>query len=289
MDKNAQPARRRGPGRPRLPGSELQDAGTVQALERGLILLKLLAQQDGATLTDISLQVGLPASTVYRLLCTLQKQGFVEFDSASQEWAVGIESYAVGSGYLHRTKLVDVAQPIMRALMQNTGETANLAVINEQGEITFITQVDSFNAVRAFHLPGTRSQAHCSGIGKALLAERSREQIEKLLVKTGLPRFTPKTLCLPKDLFDDLHLTYQRGWSMDDEECHLGMRCIAAAIHDAHDEAVVGISISGPVVRFPDERLAELGAQVRSAAAQLTRRIGGTVPEHGSREDPSVI
>ena len=283
MENSTPPGRRRGPGRPRLPDAELQDATTVQALDRGLVLLKLLGQRGSATLSDIASQVELPVSSAYRLLATLQKQGFVDFDAVSQEWAVGIEAYTVGSGYLHRTNLVDAAQPIMRTLMQDTGETANLAVITDQGEITFLTQVDSFHAVRAFHLPGTRSQAHCSGIGKALLAERSREQVDALLLHNGLPRFTPNTLVSSEPLFEDLRLIWLRGWSIDDEECHQGMRCIAAAIHDTRDQALAGLSISGPVARLPDERLGELGSKVRDAAAQVTRRIGGNVPNHRAR------
>jgi IclR family acetate operon transcriptional repressor len=79
-------------------------------------------------------------------------------------------------------------------------------------------------------------------------------------------------------LFADLEATRERGWSLDDEERTLGMRCLAAAIFNEHAEAVAGVSISGPVVRLPDSRLAELGARVRRAAAAITKKVGGVLP-----------
>lgn len=274
---------KRSRGRPRLQPAQLQEPSTVQALERGLTLLQLLSKCESASLSDLSLQVGLPASTAYRLLNTLHKLNFVSFDETSQEWAVGIEAFTVGTSYSNRTNMVEVSRQVMRDLMLETGETANLAILTGSGFVTFLTQVESTNPIRAFHPPGTRSHAHSSGIGKALLAEFSRLQVEQILEKTGLKEFTPKTLTAPKALFEDLANIHQRGWSFDDEERHVGMRCIAAAIHDARGEAIAGISISGPTARFPDDSLALLGPKVRQAAVDVTRLIGGNVQDYDAR------
>lgn len=277
------PPARRGRGRPRLQPTELQEPTTVQALERGLTLLQLLSKCDSASLTDLSLQVGLPAATAYRLLSTLQRLEFVSFNEATQQWAVGIEAFTVGSSYFNRANLVEASREVMRKLMNDTGETANLAILTDAGYVTFLTQIESVHPIRAFHLPGTRGHAHSSGIGKALLAEFSREQVEAVLQKTGLKEFTPKTLTQPRALFDDLQTIYRRGWSVDDEERHLGMRCIGAAIHNTRGEAIAGVSISGPTARFPDEALAVLGPKVRQAALEITRLIGGQVPDYEAR------
>lgn len=282
VDESSRP--KRGRGRPRLQPAQLQEPATVQALERGLNLLQLLGKRDSASLSDLSLQMGLPASTAYRLLSTLQKLEFVAFDETSQEWSVGIEAFTVGSSYSNRANLVEASRGIMRELMQDTGETANLAVLTDSGYVTFLTQMESTHPIRAFHLPGTRSHAHSSGIGKALLAELSRAQVEKVLQKTGLQEFTTKTLTQPKALFEDLQNIYCRGWSFDDEERHLGMRCVASAIHDVRAEAIAGVSISGPTARFSDEALAILGPRVRKAAADITQVIGGEVPDYATRQ-----
>lgn len=283
-DSNPPRAKRRR-GRPRLqPDERKENTGTVQALERGLHLLQLLSRSGSASLSDLSLQVGLPASTAYRMLVTLQKLEFVSFDETSQEWAVGIEAFSVGNSYLNRANLAEASRTVMRQLMLDTGETANLAILSEGGQVTFLTQVETTHPIRAFHLPGTRSPAHSSGIGKALLSEYTKMAVEDILLKTGLQQFTTKTLTTPKALFADLEKTYQRGWAFDDEERHVGMRCVAAAIHDHRGDAIAGVSISGPTVRFSDNTLPLFGVRIRDAATSVTRMIGGRVPDYDKRQ-----
>ncbi len=276
MDSVNSGAPKRSRGRPRSQFRELP-GHTVQALDRGLTLLKSLTREGGVTLTDIALKVGMPPSTAHRILVTLQKHGFVEFDNSTQEWAIGIESFRVGSSYLERTNLVEMAQKVMRELMEETGETANLA-IGSDGHVVFVSQVETHNPIRAFFRPGTRGHMHASGIGKALLADLTHLQVEKILQKTGLPEFTPKTLTSPDELFFDLKKTSRRRWSFDDEERYMGMRCVAASIYNSRGEAIAGVSISGPTVRLPDEDVDELGPRVRRAADQITHMIGGKIP-----------
>lgn len=271
-------------GRPRLQANERQDKlGTVQALERGLILLQMLSKRGSASLSDLSAQLELPAPTAYRMLLTLQKHEFVSFDDTTQKWAVGIEAFTVGRSYLNRASLTDSSRAVMQQLMQDTGETANLAMLSAGGQITFLTQIECTHPIRAFHLPGTRSPAHSSGIGKALLAEFPKPHVEDLLFKEGLEQFTHNTITTPELLFDDLDVTFSRGWAFDDEERHVGMRCIASAIHDTRGDAIAGISISGPTARFADEQLSALGHTVKQAAADITRLIGGDAPDVDSR------
>ena len=266
-------------GRPRARAAEDAPA-PIKSLERGLALLRHLAGEERATLTNVALQAGVTPPSAYRVLITLQRHGFVEFDEGTQEWSVGVEAFRVGSRYLAGTGLLERARPSMRALMLDTHETANLAV-TDAGDVVFIAQVEARHPVRAFFEAGARGHMHASGIGKALLAERTREEVEAVLAAKGAPRFTARTLDTPAALLADLEATRERGWSLDDEERHAGMRCIAAAILDASGQAVAGISISGPAARFADEALAALGARVRQAADEVTRRLGGRAAGEG--------
>lgn len=271
-----QGTQKRSRGRPRSLPSEMQN-NTVRALDRGLMLLQALSKQGSATLTDLALRVGMPPSSAHRILATLQKHCFVEFDEATQEWTVGIEAFRVGSSYLARTNLVEAARKVMHRLVDETGETANLAIA-DGGDVVFVSQVETPNPIRAFFRPGTRGPMHASGVGKALLANLARKDIEKIFQKTGLPEFTPKTLTSPEALFAALADTQKRGWSFDDEERYSGMRCVAAAVYNSFGEAFAGISVSGPTVRFPDNTVSELGPKVRRAANELTAMIGGKLP-----------
>ncbi len=202
-------------GRPRKIISE-STQGTVQALDRGLMLLETLAKEGSSSVTDIALTVGLPTSTAHRILSTLQKHQFVDYDSKTQLWSIGLEAFRVGSKYLDRTNLVEFSRRPMHELTDSTGETTNLA-ITDNGDVVFISQVETNNPIRAFFNPGTRGFMHASGIGKAILAHLSKPEIEKVLEKKGCPSFTANTLSSPGSLFDDLEKIMARGWSLDDE------------------------------------------------------------------------
>ena len=268
-----QSERKKTRGRPRS-ASTGKPVVTVQALDRAFGLLKALASTDHLTLTELALGADMAPSTAHRLLMTMQRHGIVAFDEAAQHWMVGVETFRIGSSFVRHTNVVQAGRAVMRELMKDTGETANMAIA-DNGDVVFLSQIESHEAIRAFFRPGTRGPLHASGIGKALLAEMPRDEIEQILQKKGLPSFTPNTITSADALFADLDQIRKRGWSIDDEERNIGMRCLAATIYNELGEPVAGVSISGPTVRMPDDRLGELGPTVKRAAAKITDAIGG--------------
>lgn len=254
-----------------------QDASTVQALDRGLTVLASVARGDGLSLTEIAEATSLAAPTVYRMLTTLEAHGMVEFDKAEQLWSIGVDTYRMGAAFLRRRKLVDRARSVMQELVERTGETANLGVA-EDDCVVFVTQVETHQAIRAFFRPGSRSPLHASGIGKAVLSHRPPAQVRALAAK-GLETYTPRTLVDGELLAADLGRANATGFAVDDEERHLGMRCVAAAIFDEFGRAIGGVSISGPTVRMTPERVEEVGPLIREAAARITALIGGVPPD----------
>ena len=263
-------------GRPRSFNAPA-DTASVQALDRGLKILAVVADGDALSLSEIAARSGIAASTAYRMLTTLASHGMVEFDGQAQLWSVGVETYRMGSAFLRRRKLVDRARAIMQELMVATGETANLGVA-EDGCVVFVSQVETHQAIRAFFRPGTRSPFHASGIGKAILSHLAPERIAAIVRKAGLAAYTTKTLADPASLAKDLAESQVRGFSIDDEERHPGMRCVAAAIFNEFGEPVAGISISGPTVRVTPDRAANIGPLVHRAAEEVTKAIGGKAP-----------
>ncbi|MBK1698770.1 HTH-type transcriptional regulator BhcR [Rhodovibrio salinarum] len=267
---------RRGRGRPRSASSDTA-ATTVQALDRGIQVLATLSQFGRATLTDLAVTAEMAPSTVHRLLETLRQHSIVEFDEVDQTWAVGVEAFRIGSTYLLRANYIDAGRQMMRRMVERTGETANLGV-PDAGDVVFVSQVETQQPIRAFFPPGTRGHMHASGIGKALLAEMSSERVAAITRQRGLPAFTDNTITTLDRLNEDLAATRTRGWAIDDQERQLGMRCLAAPIFNEFREIVAGISISGPAVRLPDDKLAEFGPLVRESADEVTHRIGGARP-----------
>jgi IclR family transcriptional regulator, acetate operon repressor len=247
-------------------------AGSVQALERGLNLLALIAEADGLSLTSIAQRGGLSPSTAHRILNTLKVGGFIQYDD-TRGYLIGVEAFRIGSAFLRNRKLVDAGRRPMRELMEMSKETVTLG-IEIEGHVVFVAQMESHHAIRAFHRPGGRGPLHASSLGKAMLAAMADDTVGRL-TGASLPRFTTKTLVDAGALRAELSTVRQRGWAIDDEEHAEGLRCVGAAIYNEHGEAIGAISVSGPTVRMTDARLEEFGPMVKRAALEVTARVGG--------------
>ncbi|MEZ5912986.1 MAG: IclR family transcriptional regulator [Paracoccaceae bacterium] len=263
-------------GRPRA-FNDKTEQNTVQALDRALGMLAVLADTAGMPLTDLAGRAAMAPATAYRALITLQRHGMVEFDQQAQIWHVGPGAYRIGSAFLRRTRLSEAARHHMQDLMRTTGETANLG-IEADDEVLFLTQVETHEAIRAFFPPGTKGPMHTSGIGKALLAWYPADRVRHILSRKGMAGYTPLSLTTETELLADLERTRARGYAVDDQERAHGMRCIAAPIFNAHGEPVAGLSVSGPSFRVDLDGAARIGALVRRAADRVSEAIGGVVP-----------
>ena len=250
--------------------------GQVQSLVRALALLNRIAEapDDGATLTDLAQQVGLPASTAHRLLTTLEQERYVRFDQGGRLWSVGVQAFVAGCGFTRTRGLAALARPHLRRLMEDAGETVNLAV-EDDCEAVYLAQVECRQMMRAFARPGSRVPLHCSGVGKAILSGASDKALTRILHRRGMPRLTVKTITVPAALRIDLDRARAAGFAIDDEEHAVGLRCIAAPIVDETGDIVAAVSASGPMARILDERLAPLGALVRQAARAISAELGG--------------
>lgn len=263
-------------GRPKA-FDDKTEQNTVQALDRALGLLEILAASPGMTLSELATRSDQAVATVFRALVTLQARGMVEIEEPGQIWHIGGGAFRIGSAFLRRTKVVERARGVMEGLMRDTGETANLGV--EVGDqVMFLAQVETHEAIRAFFPPGTLGPMHVSGIGKALLAWYAREKVEGILQRRGLAKFTTLSLTHPESLARDLARTRERGFAIDDQERAEGMRCVAAPIFNGFGEPVAGLSVSGPAFRMGLSDAARFGALVRAAADRVTAAVGGIGP-----------
>ncbi|MDX1512850.1 MAG: IclR family transcriptional regulator C-terminal domain-containing protein [Gammaproteobacteria bacterium] len=264
-------------GRPAKPAAG--GASQVQSLSRALSLLEHLASAErGISLTDLSKRAHLAPSTVHRLLATLEQQGFAELDADRGLWVVGVRAFAVGNAFLAHRDFVATARPLMRHLMEESGESVNLGIL-EDGEVVFLSQVQCREMMRMFVRLGGRVPAHASGVGKALLSAFPESRVDAILEKRGLTRFTDNTIDTRAILREDLTRARQRGYAIDDEEHAVGLRCVASTIHDEFREPIAAISLSGPRARITDERVDVLGRLVRDTANRITAALGGRLPE----------
>lgn len=269
---------RRARGRPRG-WDDRTEQNTIKSLDRAMEIFEYLSLAQGRPLSALASELQQSPATVYRVLVTLEGRGLVEFDPDEQLWHVGARAFVIGSRFLRRTSLVDRARPILRALMEATGETANLGT-EKNGMVLFLNQVETHESIRAFFPPGTLSDMHASGIGKALLAHMGERRLKAWVKGRKLNAFTEHTLTSPEALAREVELTRSRGFAVDGEERNLGMRCIAAPVFDMNREAIAGISVSGPTSRIGSDAVTRISSSVIDAADALTKAIGGTAPEY---------
>ena len=253
-------------------------SGQVQSLSRALWLMNALADcPQGLSLSEVAHRVQLPTSTAHRLLTTLQNERYVRFDSERSAWLIGVQAFQIGSTFVRSRDMVAMARPYMRRLMEESGETVNLA-INDRMEVVYLAQVECHKMMRAIAGPGGRARMHCSGVGKALLAYASESELHELVENQGLTRETQKTLADADALKSDLKMIRKRGYAIDDEENAIGLRCVAGVVFDEHGEPLAGLSVSGPMARMTDARLPVLGAAVTQIAVEITGELGGLLP-----------
>jgi len=259
-------------GRPRSDSSS-KSVAPVQGLDRGLRMLSLVARQERNTLTALAATAEMAPSTAYRMLETLRLHQLVVFDTPTQTWSVGVEAFRIGQRYARHGNYLDVGRTVMRALSEATGETANIAVMQER-ELVYVAQIETRAPIRAFIPVGTRGDPQASAIGKALLAYMSPAQRNDVM-RVQPKAFTSNTRIDRNTLMHELDRVRACGWAGDDEERYPGMRCIAAPIFNEYAEPIAGLSISAPAARLALAEFERHAPSVAAAAAEITSQIGG--------------
>ncbi|SOC82461.1 transcriptional regulator, IclR family [Ensifer adhaerens] len=255
---------------------DVKESGSVQSIHRALSILERLGEcDDGLPLKEVAAQVGLPPSSAHRILTTLQRQRFVRFDQATMCWSIGVQAFVVGNAFARSRDMVSLAVPLMRRLMLATGETVNF-FMQDGSEVVCMAQVQSQQMVRAISRPGGGAEMHRSAAGKMILAHMSDDEVTAIIRKTGMNRYTEHTIVTQDDLRVELDKIRQRGFSVDNEEFSLGLRCIAAPIYDEAGIVHAAVSIAGPSSRISEARVETLGELVATCGKLITSEFGGS-------------
>ena len=241
----------------------------VQSVDRALLLLELLAQSGGRlAITDLAASSGLSLSTVHRLLASLTARGYVRQDP-DRRYALGTALLPLGDA---ATRLLSSwAMPFLSQLAEHCGETSNLAVL-EDDHVTYVAQAPGRHRMRMFTEVGRRVLPHSTAVGKVLLAWQGDEQVRRIVTRLGLPSRTPRTVTTLASLRAELAAVRERGWSVDDEEEEVGVRCMAVPVGPGH-RAVAAVSVSAPASRL-EVGQRDVVEALQRVATDLARSIG---------------
>ena len=254
------------PGAQAAPGPAA--SGGVQSLERAFDLLERMADAGGEVgLSELSATSGLPLPTIHRLMRTLVSCGYVR-QQPNRRYALGPRLIRLGES---AARLLGTwARPYLARLVEETGETANMALLDGD-EVVYVAQVPSRHSMRMFTEVGRRVLPHSTGVGKALLSHTPDEQVRALLARTGMPAATEKTITTPEGFLDALAQVRESGYATDDNEQEIGVRCIAVSVPDSPTAAA--ISISGPAGRVTDTATDKFVPLLHEVAADLAQAL----------------
>ncbi len=248
----------------------------IQSLQRGLGILELVAKkQAGMTTVEISREIGLHTSTTFHLLRTLATLGYLVQDENTKQYRVGSKVFHLATSVSHELQLLKMANPLLVDMAKETGETSHLALF-ERGEVIVVGKVDGEGPVGVTERVGYPRPAHCTAIGKVLLAHLTDAELKVFLAGADLRAMTPRTITAISILEQELQRVRTQGYAIDDEEYSQGLRCIAAPVRNFTHNVVAAVGVSGPVWRVSLDRVAPLTATVRAAAQRLSQELGDT-------------
>ncbi len=244
-----------------------------RSAQRAFRVIEALSLSGPSSLGKLAKEVGFHKSTVHHVLRTLQSCGYVVQDKESGAYRLTLKLFEVGYRVVANTGLREQAFPYMEELMQETGETVWLAMLDE-GEAIRVEKVESRAVMRLSAPIGTRIPLHSTAAGKALLAGNYPLRWQRLLgthlLSNGsLPAFTDRTITDLARLEEEIVKVRERGYAVDDEETTVSIRAIAAPIHDFRGEVTAAVSVAGPDFRLHRRRFAEIGSKVIAAAHRI--------------------
>lgn len=222
-------------------------SGGVQSVERAFDLLETLTDAGGTlSLSELAERCGLPLPTIHRLIRTLAGRGYVR-QLEDRRYSLGSRLMRFGDGA--STQMGVFARPQLASLVNALGESANMAV-READQVLYIAQVPSLHTMRMFTEVGKRAPLHNTGVGKAILAQLDDRTVRRIITQTGMPRATSKSIGDIDELIAHLEMIRQRGYSVDDNEQEIGVRCYAVSVPNS--PSPMAISVSGPTSRVDE-------------------------------------
>lgn len=245
----------------------------VGVVTKVLHLLELLDQTpDGLSLKDVAALSKINKSTVHRFLSHLVSREYLYRNNLGI-YMIAPKLSLLGAGASFQRTLSMISRPILENLCRVTTETVNLAVL-DGFEVFYIDVIETSHEFRLVSKIGARRPFYCTSLGKAIVANMDEQAQESLFASGVLRQVTPSTITNLAQLRQQFGHIRQHGFSIEEEEAVIGVRCLAAVIRGPEGKIVGAISVSGPTVRIKNENLDFFAKEVCKASGEISRRLG---------------
>jgi DNA-binding IclR family transcriptional regulator len=247
----------------------------VPAVTRALDILELFLEGDGTlSAPDVIRRLQLPRTTVHELLTTLAARSYLaHVPGQPTRYRLGVRAYQLGSRYAEQLDLAAEGRQVAQEIAETCDETVHVAIL-EDTDVIYIAKVDSTHAVRMVSAAGRRLPAHCTSVGKMLLASLPADDLEVRIAGHEFAAMTPNSITDPGVLMKELARIREIGIAVERRESNPDVSCVAAPVRDSAGRVVAALSISVPMIRWTDERETELAALAAQGAGALSVRLG---------------
>ena len=244
------------------------------SLEKSMQIIEILAANNrGLALSQLAALSGLPPSSVHHVLSTLRGRNYIMQDPETKKYSLGFRFLAISRSILEGFDIRKISQDYLYKLSQDLKESVQVGVL-VNNQVMFVDKADAANCRLAvlIHV-GSTLPPHVAASGKLLMAEKSPEEIKEIFKEAGLVPHGPRSITSMPLLLEELEKIKARGYSLDDEESHVGLRAVAVPIK-RDNKALAALSAIGPVFNMSMERIEqEILPQIRETAAVLSDKI----------------
>ncbi len=247
----------------------------IQAVSHALDLLEQFhGEVDELGVTELSKRLKLHKNNVFRLLATLESRNYIEQNKVTENYRLGLKTLELGQTFIKQMGLLRQAKPVLEALVESCNETTYVSILKEFN-IVYLDVVETAMTVRVVPRVGSRLPAYCTAAGKIQVAYMGDEELETYLPPKELKSYTQNTITDRDVLKKQLKLIAEQGYAYDNEELDIGVKCVSAPIRDYTRRIIGAVSISGPSMRFSDERIKnELVPLVLKAGDEISAKLG---------------
>jgi DNA-binding IclR family transcriptional regulator len=248
----------------------------IQSLDRGLLLLSLLAENNCMSVTEIANELSVNKSTVTRLIQTLKHHDLVQLDKATNKYKLGYRILYYSEALLNNLNVITLSRPVLSRLSAEVSESVHLAMFNKN----LVYVVDQVKSNRVYSLSATVGMIeplHCSSVGKCILAFRKPEFVRSVFENYIFTKYTENTITSLEDLLIEFEKIRNNGYAVDEEELTPGVRCVAVPIYDYRGTVKYCIGISGPSVNFTDKKVMHYIKKMVEASNEIGKEIGSRV------------
>jgi DNA-binding IclR family transcriptional regulator len=249
----------------------------VKILDKTFRLLSVFSESRPEWgVTELATEVGMPKSTVHRILSVLGRHEYLAQDRVTCRFRLGLAALDLGARAQAGLELRRVALPVLQRLAATSGETVTVIVPNNaRDHAVCLERAETHDGIKLILEVGRQIRLHAGASSKILLAYMTPEEIDRVIA-AGLPRLAPRTITNPFALRRDLAAIRRRGYAQSVEETNAGAAGVAVPIFTRHGTIAAGLSIVGPMTRFTARRVPRLLALARQGAAEIARQLGLT-------------